>query len=277
MFRGDEFRTTFADIGHIRSLLPKKVNVMTLTAIATEATLVSVKSRLAMEDPVIIGLYPDRSNIKIIVGPCPDITVLCESLAKDLIENRTKATKTVIFCRSLKDCGKMCAILKKLLGESITEPPNLPDNFLQFRLIEVFTAASDNDMREEIISELCKSDTKLRIIIASTAFGLGIDCMDIARVINYGTPTTLEELVQEMGRAGRNGNQSHAILYHKAIGNKISKQATLYGENTSICRRELLFKDFLFFNNENTLTGCMCCDLCTLLCTCKDFNDQEII
>ena len=270
MFRGDEFRTAFADIGSIRSLLPKNVNVMALTATATDATLASVKSRLAMEDLVIIGERPDRSNIKIIVEPCPDITVLCESLAKDLLNNRAKATKTVVFCRSLKDCGKMCTILRKLLGKGITEPPGLPYSFLQHRLIDVFTAASDNDMREEIITEFCKSDSKLRIIIASTAFGLGIDCKDIARVINYGTPNTLEELVQEMGRAGRNGDQSLAILYHKAIGNKISKQAKLYGENKSICRRELLFKDFLFFKTENTLTGCRCCDLCTLLCTCKD-------
>ena len=92
---------------------------MALTATATDATLASVKSRLAMEDVVIIGLRPDRSNIKLIVEPCPDIIVLCESLAKDLLDNCTKATKTVIFCRSLKDCGKMCITFKKLLGKSI--------------------------------------------------------------------------------------------------------------------------------------------------------------
>ena len=63
---------------------------MALTATATDATLASVKSRLAMEDVVIIGLRPDRSNIKLIVEPCPDITVLCESLAKDLLDNHTK-------------------------------------------------------------------------------------------------------------------------------------------------------------------------------------------
>jgi len=116
----------------------------------------------------------------------------------------------------------MCIIFKKLLGKSITEPPGLPYSFLNYQLIDDFTAASDNDMQEEIITEFCKSATKLRIIIACTAFGLGIDCKDIACVINYGTPNTLEELVQEMGRAGRNGGQSCAILYHKAIG-KISK------------------------------------------------------
>jgi len=144
-----------------------------------------------MEDAVVIGLTPERLNIKIIVKPCSDMMVLCESLSKDLLENHTKAIKTVIFCRLLNDCGKMC---RNCLEKYITEPPGLPDNFLQFQLIDVFTAASDNDMREEIIT---KSDTKLRQIIASTAFGLGIDCKDIARVINYGTPTTLEELVQE--------------------------------------------------------------------------------
>jgi len=51
-------------------------------------------------------------------------------------------------------------------------------------------------IREEIIVEFCKPTTKLRLIIASTAFGLG---KDILRVINYGTPNTLEELVQEIG------------------------------------------------------------------------------
>ena len=67
MFRGDEFRTDFADIGNIRSLLPKKVNIMALTVTSTETTLSSVKSRLTMEDAVV---PPDRSNIKMIVEPC---------------------------------------------------------------------------------------------------------------------------------------------------------------------------------------------------------------
>ena len=60
MFRGDEFRTAFADIGNIRSLLPKKVNIMALTATSTKTTLSSVKSRLAMKDAVVIGLPPEK-------------------------------------------------------------------------------------------------------------------------------------------------------------------------------------------------------------------------
>lgn len=80
--RGDEFRTTFADLGNIRGLLPSNINIMALTATATKATLATVKKRLAMQDPVIIGLTPDRPNIKLIVDRCPDLHELCVVLAK---------------------------------------------------------------------------------------------------------------------------------------------------------------------------------------------------
>jgi len=88
---------------------------------------------------------------------------------------------------------------------------------------------------EEIITEFCISETKRRLIIVSTAFGLGINCKDIGRVINYETPNTVEELVQEMGWAGRNGNQAQAILYHKVIGNDVSEQAKFHRENFGTC------------------------------------------
>ena len=224
---------------------------MALTATATKDTLDCVISRLGMENPVIIGLPPDRSNVKLTVKPCPDVLALCKALVKELMEKRVEATKTVIFCKTLKLCGELCITMKKMLGIHITEPPGLPDSLLKFRLIDVFTAASDVRMREAIVTEFCKSKTNLRLIIASTAFGLGIDCQDIMRVIHYGTPCTLEELVQEMGRAGRNGNQAEDILYHKVFKKKLTVTAKAYGENQTVCRRELLFKDFLF---SNTLT-----------------------
>ena len=59
-----------------------------------------------------------------------------------------------------------------------------------------------------LLKEYCKTDTKLRLLIATTAFGLGVNCPDTERVINWGSPTdTLEELVQESGRLGEMGDK----------------------------------------------------------------------
>ena len=57
-------------------------------------------------------------------------------------------------------------------------------------------------------------------------------------MINYGTPATMEELVQEAGRAGRDGSEAEAILYHKIIGRKFTNAMKMYGENQIICRRK---------------------------------------
>lgn len=253
-------------------MLPNKVNILALTATATQETLKCVISRTSMQDPMIIGLPPDRPNIKLSVQPCFSIPTMCEWLAKELLEKRTATLKTVVFCRSLRHCADICVMMRKLLGKNITEPPGLPDNMLQYRLVDVFTAASDNDIREEILAEFRKSNSSIRLLIASTAFGLGVDCMDISRIINYGTPSTLEELVQELGRAGRNGCPAQAILYHKVVGKKITKAAKAYGENQTMCRRALLFKDFLFSETAQ-VQACKCCDMCTPLCNCVECND----
>ena len=91
-------------------------------------------------------------------------------------------------------------------------------------------------MRELILKEFSKSDTKLQLLIATTAFGLGVDCPDITRIINFGSPPTLEELVQESGRAGRNGISGEAILYPKKVGKmKLSAAMKDYQDNTDAC------------------------------------------
>ena len=89
--RGDEFRKTFAELGSIRSLLPSKVNILALTATANQETLKCVISRAAMQDPAIIGLPPDRPNIKLSVKPCPSIPKVCEWLTRELLEKCSTA------------------------------------------------------------------------------------------------------------------------------------------------------------------------------------------
>ena len=121
--------------------------------------------------------------------------------------------------------------------------------------------------------EFCKSQTNLRLIIASSAFDLGVDCQDITRVINYGIPNTLKELVQEIEEEDKMGAKLKLFcIYHKASGHKLTDEAKSYGENQTACRRSLLFKDFLFYNVQTNIVACRCCDLCAVLCKCKDCN-----
>jgi len=260
----------FLEIGNVRCLIPKSVNILALTATTTIETFNSISKSLLLNNPILVGLPPNRANIKYIVKECPSTDELCHQLTEELILKRANGPKTVLFCRSLQHCANVFAVLKRMLGKYITEPPGMaPD--LQACLIDVFTAVSTIEMRELILKEFIKCDTKLRLLIATTAFGLGVDCPDIARIINLGSPTTLEELVQESGRAGRNGMSAVAILYPKKIGRmKLSAETKVYQDNNKECRRTLLFKNFMFSDiKEQPLKACLCCDLCARMCQCE--------
>ena len=94
-YMGDDFQVMFAEIGDIRSLLPKCVKILALTATLTRETLKCVTSRLSLEDPVIIGLPPDRSNYT--VKPIVPILELCNQLNYELLLQRSGTPKTVLF------------------------------------------------------------------------------------------------------------------------------------------------------------------------------------
>ena len=167
------------------------------------------------------------------------------------------------------NCAVIYSNLKKTLGSNITEPPGLP-NLVEFRLINLFTAATTSRMREKILEEFCKNNSTLRLVIATSAFGLGVDCGDITRIINWGAPCTLEELLQETGRAGRNGAPSEAILYSFNVGKNNTKAMKEYLVNASLCRRQLLLSTFMFCEDTVALKYCRCCDICSILCDCSD-------
>ena len=166
------------------------------------------------------------------------------------------------------------------MGKNITDPPGaLYDGIVDFRLADMFTAVSSQEMREALLKEFCKSGSRLRLLIATTAFGMGVDCPDIARVINWGCPNTLEELAQETGRGGRDGRTVEAILYPTTLGRKVTPEMKQYKVNTCMCRRRKLFESFLFNDEKEDVAGivkaCQCCDLCARLCSCEDCESSR--
>ena len=272
---GDEFRTAFSRIGNLRSLIPQKVNVMALTATATTETYHVVTKRLAMTNTVLFALPPYRDNITYEVRPKIDIDQLTTSLCAELNAKRIEFPKTVIYVRKYSDCSNIYMLLKKKRGSNFTEPAGSP-NLTGFRLIDMFSRVLTMDIKEEVLQSFSKPGV-LRIVIATTAFGMGIDCPDIRQIIHWGIPTTMEEYVQETGRSGRDGNSSVAVLYRGKGGRHATTKVKNYVANTTQCRRRMMFQDFILYSAESiTVTGCSCCDICRQSCICDRCVCQEM-
>ena len=121
--------------------------------------------------------------------------------------------------------------------------------------------SSTDPQVKQIITRCFIKENTPRTLIATVAFGMGIDCPDVRQVIHFGSPESVEGYVQETGRAGRDGLTAVATLLIKPIRKKPNRQISEYISNTTACRRVELFKDF--DNWEDTSNPAeTCCDIC---------------
>ena len=265
---GDEFRKAFSMIGDLRSIIPCNVNVMALTATATSETYHCALKQLSMHNPALVALPPDRGNTKYSVCPSADLEELSDLLCRQMCDANQIFPKTVLFVRRCKDCSDLYALLTYKLGRAATVPPGYP-NVSQFRRIEMYSRVSTNQKKEQILATFSSRESNIELVIATSAFGLGVDCSDIRLVIHWGLPNSTEEYVQETGRAGRDGECAEAILYEGKVGRHCTKTMRKYVSNTELCRRKFLFSDFIcHFEKDITVTGCKCCDVCARSCSC---------
>ena len=78
---------------------------------------------------------------------------------------------------------------------------------------EVFSALTHDSVKNRILSTFTDQNSHIRIVIASIAFGMGLDAPDVVRIIHWGPSSGVEAYVQETGRCGRNGTSSEVLLY----------------------------------------------------------------
>ena len=267
-------------MGELRGVLPA-VPVLALTATASLKTRKQVKQHLEMEECIEIIQNPDRPNIRLAVKKVPlDQSETFAWLCKDISVKGPYTEKTVIYCRSVLDCGKLYnEVFKVHLGEQMLHPPGASD-LPGHRLVDMFHSGTNEEIKKQIISSLNDPSSVLRVVIATSALGMGVDFKQVNHVVNYGPPKNLEAYMQALGRGGRDGEEAHSvILYHGRQMNGVSNQMKQYISNKTACRRVKLLELFDGLEVKSVSPAHACCDICASSCNCSftcDGNASQI-
>ena len=186
---GHDFRPDYMEICSIRRIFPD-ATMIALTATATEQVRVDIAKNLGMKNPAIFISSFNRSNIFLEVQPkknALDTVIACI--------RKHSGDSGIIYCFSRRQVDELTESLDKM-GYSV-----LP-----------YHAGLTDEVRAKNQELFIKDE--VQIMIATVAFGMGIDKPNVRFVINYDLPKSVEEYYQEIGRAGRDGLPSHALLLY---------------------------------------------------------------
>ena len=186
-YRGDSFQREFANLGEISSLL-SDVHIMALTATASTTTRKAICSCVGMKKVLLVSQSPNKPNIFYSVNlDQKSIEEAFTPLVNEIRKKRTIVDRTIIFCRSYNSCTNIYFFIKSQLGESISEPKGFPHH-AELRMVDMFIACT----QDVILKQFQRPDSTLRVIIATIAFGLGLACPNVRRVIHWGPSQDVE-------------------------------------------------------------------------------------
>jgi len=211
------FRETYSELHELRSLT-NSVKIIALTATATTNT------KETIIDVHIITESPDKPNVAYSVYYMPknkDIEEHFQWLIDELLADRQNTTRTIIYCQTIKQCGLLYSSLRALLGNDIFLTD---DNDPRHVLLEMLHSCTPAGNKEAILHEFQNENSGLRVLIATIAFGMGVDCKGVSRIVHFGPSKNIEAYIQETGRAGRDGRQSVAyVIYQGLLLNHVDK------------------------------------------------------
>ncbi|KAJ4817025.1 ATP-dependent DNA helicase recQ [Rhynchospora pubera] len=255
---GHDFRKEYKQLHLLRDVL---VNVpfVALTATATEKVRNDIVCSLLLREPQItIGSF-DRTNLFYGVKSCNRSGSFLDELVTEVLKYSASAGSTIIYCTTIKDTEQINEVLRNAGIEA-----------------GMYHGQMGSKAREESHRSFIRDE--VRVMVATIAFGMGIDKPDVRCVIHFGCPKSLESYYQESGRCGRDGLPSICWLYYSRadFGKAEFYCSEAQSENQrkaimesfmaaqkycalGTCRRNFLLEYF----GERSASDCGNCDNCT--------------
>jgi bloom syndrome protein len=258
---GHDFRPDYKALGEVRKRYPG-VPVMALTATATENVKVDVIHNLGMDGCDVFSQSFNRPNLTYEVRPKGARKEVMDSIA-NTIKTLYKGRSGIIYCLSRANCEAIAEKLQKEYG------------------IKAKHYHAGMEAQDKVDVQKRWQAGEFNVIVATIAFGMGIDKPDVRFVIHHTIPKSLEGYYQETGRAGRDGKRSGCYLYYgygdttqlkrminegdgsweqKERQKQMLRNVVQFCENKSDCRRVQVLAYFNeHFSRENCDNSCDNC------------------
>ena len=265
---GHEFRPDYRNLKSLRAIFPN-TPIIALTATATKKVREDIVKQLSLINPKIFIASFNRENLNLNVLKKENTIEKILNLLKDYLNE-----SVIIYCFSRKDCEDIAGILQKNGFNALP-----------------YHAGLDNETKKNNQEMFIKD--KVNIIVATIAFGMGINKSNVRLIIHHTFPKTLEGYYQEIGRAGRDGIESDCVLFYSRgdkrkhqffidkLENASNKENAISKLNrvmefceNNFCRRKQILR---YFEENYLKDNCNACDICLGLSKSNNKPQKQII